>query len=437
MSAAQVPEYGAVVIVGAGQAGSEVATELRACGYNGTLTLVHEEEGVPYSRPPLSKAYLLGAAIEADLAIRPISVYAEQRIEILSGTVDSIDRDNRRVRLHDGRERSYDAVILATGGQPRRLAGGDIESAPNVHYLKTLPDATALKENLRTSSKLVIVGGGYIGLEAAAAARQLGLQVTVLEAQPRLLARVTSEPVSDFYRRLHESRGVDIRLAAQIVSFEFGASGHVTAVNLADGERVACDALLVGIGQQPRTELAEAAGLAVAEGVLVDAACRSSDACILAIGDCARQQCGADRALRRIESVDNALQQARIAAAALTGQPLPVRAAPWFWSNQFDARLQSVGIYSPDCERVVRGDPQTDSSFSVWYLRAGALVAADVVSSPRDFAAARKLVGSGAGVMPSMLADTSVPLNYLATGATGACAASRKPSNPNFIQISV
>ena len=185
MNAAQAPEYGAVVIVGAGQAGAEAATELRACGYTGTLTLVHEEEGVPYARPPLSKAYLLGAATEADLAIRPASVYVEQCIEILSGAVDSIDRDNRRVRLHDGRELPYDAVILATGGQPRRLAGCDIERASNVHYLKTLADATVLKETLRTSSKLVIVGGGYIGLEAAAAARQLGLQVTVLEAQPR------------------------------------------------------------------------------------------------------------------------------------------------------------------------------------------------------------------------------------------------------------
>jgi 3-phenylpropionate/trans-cinnamate dioxygenase ferredoxin reductase subunit len=250
-----------------------------------------------------------------------------------------------------------------------------------------------------------------------------------------LLARVTSEPVSDFYRRLHESRGVDIRLASQIASFEFGAGGHVTAVTLADGERVACDVLLVGIGQQPRTELAETAGLAVTEGILVDAACRSSDHRILAIGDCARQPCDADRTLRRIESVDNALKQARIAAAALTGKPLPVRAAPWFWSNQFDARLQSVGIYTPDCERVVRGDPQTDSSFSVWYLSAGALIAADVVSSPRDFAAARRLVGGGVSAIASKLADTSVPLNHLATSAT--CAASQVPSNSNSIQVSV
>ncbi|WP_197700396.1 NAD(P)/FAD-dependent oxidoreductase [Variovorax sp. HW608] len=425
------------MIIGAGQAGAEVAMELRACGYTGSVTLVNDEAGVPYARPPLSKAYLLGGATEADLAFRPANMYAEQRIELLSGSVESIGRESRRVRLHHGLELPYDAVILATGGQPRRLVGNDIECALNVHYLKTLPHATALKESLRTSSKLVIVGGGYIGLEAAAAARQLGLQVTVLEAQPRLLARVTSEPVSDFYRRLHESRGVDVRLAVQISSFEFAADGRVTAVVLAGGERVACDALLVGIGQQPRTELAEAAGLEVAEGVLVDAACRSSDPCILAIGDCARQHCGPDRALRRIESVDNALQQARIAAAALTGRPLPVRAAPWFWSNQYDARLQSVGIYTPDCERVVRGDPQADSRFSVWYLKAGVPVAADVVSSPRDFAAARKLVGSEASVAASMLADISVPLNYLASGANGACAAWQNPSTPSPIQVPV
>lgn len=437
MSTAQTRKDGATVIIGAGQAGAEAAVELRACGYAGSVTLVSAEAGVPYARPPLSKAYLLGEATEAELAIRPANVYADQRIELLTGTVQSISRETRSVRMRDGRELPYDALVLATGGRPRRLAGGDIERAPNVHYLKTLPHATALRESLRTSSKLVIVGGGYIGLEAAAVARQLGLQVTVLEAQPRLLMRVTSEPVSDFYRRLHESRGVDVRLAVQIASFEFGADGRVTAVVLAGGERVACDVLLVGIGQQPRTELAEAAGLEVAEGVLVDAACRSSDPRILAIGDCALQHCGQDRMLRRIESVDNALQQARIAAAALTGRPLPVRLAPWFWSNQYEARLQSVGIYTPDCERVVRGDPQADSRFSVWYLKAGVPVAADVVSSPRDFAAARKLVGSEARVTASMLADTAAPLNYLASGANGASAASRNASTHSSMEVSV
>jgi 3-phenylpropionate/trans-cinnamate dioxygenase ferredoxin reductase subunit len=436
MSTAQASDCRAVVIVGAGQAGAEAAMELRTCGYTGSVTLVNDEAGLPYARPPLSKAYLLGEATEAELALRPADVYADQRIELLSGAVESISRETRSVRLRDGRELPYDALVLATGGQPRRLAGGDIERAPNVHYLKTLPHAIALKESLRRSSKLVIVGGGYIGLEAAAVARQLGLQVTVLEAQPRLLARVTSEPVSDFYRRLHESCGVDVRLAAQIASFEFGAGGHVAALVLAGGERLACDALLVGIGQQPRTELAEAAGLEVAEGVLVDAACRSSDPCILAIGDCARQHHGPERALRRIESVDNALQQARIAAAALTGKPLPTRAAAWFWSNQFDARLQSVGIYTPDCECVLRGDPQTDSRFSAWYLKSGALVAADVISSPKDFAAARKLVSSHVRVTAAMLADPCVPLNYLATGATGACAAPGSPSISNIHHVS-
>jgi 3-phenylpropionate/trans-cinnamate dioxygenase ferredoxin reductase subunit len=434
MTTVQASDYGAVVIVGAGQAGAEVAVELRTCGYTGTLTLVNEELGVPYARPPLSKAFLAGEATEVDLAIRPASVYADQHIDLITGTVETISRDDQKVRLRDGREIPYDAVVLATGGQPRRLVGAEIQRAPNVHYLKTLTQAIGLKERLRTSSKLVIVGGGYIGLEAAAVARQLGLQVSVLEAQRRLLARVTSEPVSDYYQRLHESRGVEVRLNAQIASFEFGSDGHVTAVVLAGGERVTCEVLRVGIGQQPRTELAEAAGLAVADGVLVDAACRSSDPRILAIGDCARQPCGQDGALRRIESVDNALQQARIAAAALTGKPLPVRATPWFWSNQFDARLQSVGICASDCERVVRGDPHADARFSVWYLRAGALVAADVVSSPRDFAAARKLIDRGVKVSASVLADTSVPLNSLTTGAT--CAAPPNPSPANSTHVS-
>ncbi|HSV54305.1 MAG TPA: FAD-dependent oxidoreductase [Burkholderiaceae bacterium] len=436
MTAVETSDYDAIVIVGAGQAGAEAAVELRACGYAGTLTLLNDESGVPYARPPLSKAFLLGETSENDLAIRPASVYADLRVELVTGTVEIIDRHARVVRLRDGRVLPYDAVVLATGGKPRRLAGADVAGAPNVHYLKTLPQAIALKESLRTSSKLVIVGGGYIGLEAAAVARQLGLQVTVLEAQPRLLARVTSEPVSEFYRWLHASHGVDVRLSARIDSFESGSGGSVTAVILAGGERIACDAVLVGIGQQARTELAESAGLVVEEGIVVDATCRSSDPRILAIGDCARQSCGQDGALRRIESVDNALQQARIAAAALTGRPLPARAAPWFWSNQFDARLQSVGIYTPDCERVIRGDPQADCRFSVWYLRAGALVAADVVSSPRDFAAARKLVGGAVSVTISMLADTSVPLNYLATGATGACVAPRNPSTPDNQHIS-
>lgn len=422
MNAVASLESGRIVIIGAGQAGAEAAMELRGCGWAGSISLVNDDAALPYARPPLSKAYLLGEAAEAELAIRPASVYADQRIELVAGAVESISREAGTIRMRDGRALRYDAVILATGGQPRRLGG--LDGAPNVHYLKTLAQAFALKESLRTSSKLVIVGGGYIGLEAAAVARQLGLQVSVLEAQPRLLARVTSQPVSDFYSRLHTSRGVDVRLSARIASFEFGSGGHVTAAILEDGERIACDALLVGIGQQPRTDLAEAAGLAVEEGVIVDASCRSSDPRILAIGDCARQACGHDRVQRRIESVDNAMQQARIAAAVLTGRPLPVRAAPWFWSNQFDARLQSVGIYTPDCERVVRGDPKGDSRFTVWYLKAGVLVAADAVSSPRDFAAARKLVGSGARVHASVLADTSMPINEVVAGVTGACAAS-------------
>jgi len=434
MGAAESIAGGAIVIVGAGQAGAEAAVQLRAGGYAGALTLVNDEPGVPYVRPPLSKAYLLGDAAEADLAIRPASVYADQRIEVLTGTVESIHRHDRQVRMRDGRALPYDALILATGGRPRGLGDAALEGAPNVHSLKTLPQAIALKQSMRASAKIVILGGGYIGLEAAAVARQLGLQVTVLEAQPRLLARVTSEPVSRFYRRLHASHGVDVRLSVAVDSFEFGAGGSVTAVVLAGGERIACDAVLVGIGQQPNTELAESAGIAVAEGILVDAACRTSDPRILAIGDCARHSCGHDGSLRRIESVDNALQQARIAAAALTGRPIPVRTAPWFWSNQFDARLQSVGIYTPDCERVVRGDPQADSRFSVWYLRAGALVAADVVSTPRDFAVARKLVGGAVSV--AMLADTSVPLNHLASGAIAACAAPRTPSIPDVQHIS-
>jgi 3-phenylpropionate/trans-cinnamate dioxygenase ferredoxin reductase subunit len=397
--------------------------------------LVGDEPGLPYSRPPLSKAFLLGEAEEADLAIRPGSVYADHRIDLVTGKVVGIDRAERLVRLEDQRVLPYDALVLATGGRPRRLTAQGLDGAANVHSLKTLQDAIALKQRLRTSSRIAIMGGGYIGLETAAAACQLGLKVTVLEAQPRLLARVTSQPVSDFYRRLHASHGADIRLFARTSAFEYGSDGLVTAVILSGGERIACDLLLVGIGQVPNTQLAAQAGLAVDEGIVVDEACRTSDPRILAVGDCTRQPCGEGQAPRRIESVDNALQQAQTAAAVLAGSLVPARSAPWFWSNQFDARLQSVGIYEPTFDSVVRGDPEAGGSFSVFYLDNGSVVAADVVSSPRDFAAARKLASSRAKVSGAMLADVAVSLHSLASGVTGACAVPRASSSTS-LQVS-
>jgi 3-phenylpropionate/trans-cinnamate dioxygenase ferredoxin reductase component len=406
---------GRVVIVGGGEGGAEVAACLRKAGYDGPVTIVGEEPQLPYQRPPLSKRFLSGELSEEKLHWTPPETYDASDIELILGArAESIERAEQRVVLADGRRLRYDRLVLATGGRPRRLTLANVEhayAAANVHELRTIEDARRLRDRLRSGAQLVVIGGGYIGLEVAATAVRMGAHVTVLEALPRVLARVTAPVVSAFYQEVHRSAGVDVRTNASVVGFSI-ASGEVDAVVCQDGTRIPADAVLVGIGIVPNVELAARAGLAVDDGILVGSDCRTSDPAILAIGDCTNHPCTyVDRRVR-LESEPSTLAQARCAASLLCRTVRPHTAIPWFWSDQYDLTLQTVGLGSGHDQLVLRGDP-AERSFLAFYLRNGKLIAADAISRPREFSQLRKLLSTGAQLAADVLADASVPLAEL------------------------
>jgi 3-phenylpropionate/trans-cinnamate dioxygenase ferredoxin reductase component len=404
-----------VLIVGAGQAGAECAAALRGAGHDGPITIIGDETHPPYHRPPLSKAYLLGTTEASGLLIRAPEFYPKFDIHLRTGeTVTALDARNHTVRLGDGGELGYDRLVLATGGRARRLAMPGLAAARNVFYLRTIADVDGLRAHFVPGARLVVIGGGYVGLEIAAVARRLGLEVTVLESEPRLLARVASPPISEFFARVHREEGVDIRLEAKVTGFDFDQVGAVRAVALADGAGLPADVVLIGIGMLPNAGLAEGAGLAVDNGILVDEFCATSDPDVYAIGDCSRHPCNENGGLRRLESAPNASEQARIAASALVGQPEPYLRVPWFWSDQYDVKLQMTGLSTEFDETVVRGSTTEGRRFALFYLRDGALRAAAAVCDPRAFTAAKKLVAQRARVPAAVLADESVDLKAVA-----------------------
>ncbi|MBC2864994.1 NAD(P)/FAD-dependent oxidoreductase [Streptomyces mexicanus] len=405
-----------IVVVGAGQAGGEAVAALRMAGFEGGVTLVGDEPHLPYSRPPLSKDFLLGDVGTEVLLLRPPHFYEKHRVRTLLGrTVTKLDRDRRTITLDDGGSLTYGTLILATGGHARRLRDPMAEAAPNVHYVRTIADIERLRPELVPGARLAVIGGGYVGLEIAAVGRKLGLEVTVVEAAPRLLARVAGPDISAFVHRVHTEEGVDIRLGTTVTGFVPGDNGRVTAAVLADGTTVGADVVVVGIGLVPRDQLAADAGLDVADGIVVDEFCRTGDEAIYAIGDCTRHPCAEHGGMRRLESVQNASEQARVAAAAITDDPRAYAAVPWFWSDQYDLKLRSVGIAADYDQTVVRGSLDEGRSAAVFYLKAGRVRAAEVVSSPRDFGAAKKLVAHRAEVAPERLADLGTPLKDLLT----------------------
>lgn len=403
-----------VVIVGAGQSGAECAAALRMAKYPGEVVIIGEETHLPYSRPPLSKAYLLGESSVDELALRPAAFYEKQHIQTMLGRrVVSVDRDAQEVVLDGGDRVGYTSLVLATGGRARTLPDPVALAAPNVHALRTIADVEAIRADFVPGSRLVIIGGGYVGLEVASAARKLGLSVTVLEAAPRLLARVAGPEVSQFFFRVHTEEGVDVRLDCMAAGFDVDDSGRVTAVRLSDGTTVPTDAVLVGVGLVPNDDLARAAGLEVDDGVVVDELCTTSDAHIYAIGDVSRHPCSEHGGMRRLESVPNATEQGRLVASVIVGGPQTKVGVPWFWSEQYDFKLQSVGLASTCDQVVLRGDTEQGRSFAAFYLKDGLVRAAEVVGSARDFAAAKKLVAARARVEPTQLADLSTPLKDL------------------------
>jgi len=399
-----------VVIVGAGQAGSEVATSLRQQGYVGAITIVGDEGYLPYRRPPLSKGFLSGEDTLDSLLIRNDAMYAKLGIACrLGNAVVSIDRDARSVELQGGEKLHYAKLVLATGGYPRQMTLPGAEHS-NIHYVRSIPNILSLQQAFRPGQRLVVVGGGYIGLEAAAVGIKKGLVVTVLEAMPRVLARVAAPEISAFYEQAHRRRGVDVRTAVTIQSLE--GQDRIDAVLLSDGSRIAADLLIVGIGLVPGTALAERAGLAVDNGIVVDRYARTSDPDILAAGDCANHENEFLGRSIRLESVPSALEQARVAASTIAGKSLSSAAVPWFWSDQYDLKLQMVGLSQGYDEFVLRGDPATES-FSAYYLKDGVVISADAVNRPQDFALAKRLVAGRVRASAELLADEAVALKNL------------------------
>jgi 3-phenylpropionate/trans-cinnamate dioxygenase ferredoxin reductase subunit len=402
-----------VVIVGAGQGGAMAAIHLRQQGFAGTIALVGREDEPPYERPPLSKEYMLGDKAFDRLYIRPREFWADKAIElVLSAEVTAVDPAAQTVTLRDGRSIGYGDLVWATGGDPRRL---DCPGAglAGVHAIRDRADIDRILAELPGVNRVAVVGGGYIGLEAAAALRKLGKEVLLLEVLPRVLARVAGEELSAFFEAEHRAHGVDLRTGAGLAAIK-GESGKVTGVELADGTVEAAQMVIVGIGIIAAVSQLIAAGAVGRNGVDVDENCRTSVPHVYAIGDCAAHpNAFAGGAIVRVESVQNATDQAACVARAIRGEPQPYRATPWFWSNQYDLRLQTVGLNLGYDATVLRGDPAS-RSFTVAYLRQGRLVALDCVNMVKDYVQGRKLVEAGVTVDPAQLADPAVPLKVLA-----------------------
>jgi 3-phenylpropionate/trans-cinnamate dioxygenase ferredoxin reductase component len=402
-----------VVIVGAGHAGGSAAALLRQYGWKGPITLIGAEPVAPYQRPPLSKAWLKGDSELASLLLRPMNFYHGNGIELrLASQVISIDRAGKSVILPTNERIAYDHLILALGAHARPLPvqGHDLGG---IMALRTIADADQLKAALRPGGRLAIIGAGYIGLEVAASARVLGVEVVVIEREARVLARVASAALSEFFQLRHAAAGVRIMLNAGVAAYE-GAGGQLTAVRLTDGSRIPCAAVLVGIGAAPNDARGRSARLDCANGIIVDLAARTSDPAIHAIGDCTHRPLPLYQRAGRLESVPNALEQAKQAAADLCGRAPPTPEVPWFWSDQYDVRLQIAGLPFDAVETVVRGDPAT-ASFAIFHLSAdGVVQAVEAVNAPAEFMAGRVMIGRRKHTVAAMLRDVSCSMQELA-----------------------
>lgn len=408
-----------LVIVGAGHAGSELAVSARQSGWGGRITLQGDEPLLPYHRPPLSKAWLAGQVDAEGLLLRPRSAYEAAGIELCSGArMEAIDRANRRIELADGSTLAYDKLALCMGGRPRPLSCGGLtpnERPRNLHYLRSMADAEGIRSQLHPGVRLVIIGGGYVGLEVAASARGLGAEVTLLEVQPRVLARVAGAEVSAFYERVHRAAGVDLRTGTEVASVELH-DGAIRTVVCLDGTRLAVDLVVAGLGMLVNVEAARAAGLAEEGGIPVDEFSRTRDPHVLAAGDCTLQFNSLYGRELRIESVPNALEQARAAGSWLGGKPRPNRSVPWFWSDQYGLKLQMAGLSQGHDRCVLRGDPAT-RSFSAFYLAGERLLAMDAINRPADFMWAKRALAQVCTVDFKRLGDESVPLKDLVQAA--------------------
>ena len=378
-----------VIIIGASHAAAEAISTLRRSGWEGSITLVGDESELPYQRPPLSKAYYKGELAVEKLAIKNAEFYTTANVDLhLGRRAESIDRDNKTVLLDDGTNIDYSHLIIATGTRARYLPvdGGDL---PKVKYLRTVADVDDIKTSFKPDAKLLIVGGGYIGLEVAASAVKQGAQVTVLEAMDRVLARVTSPVISDFYQNMHAEEGVDIKLNAALDKFT--QEGEQTFAILANGDKLEFDCAIIGIGVLPNVELAQDAGLDCDNGIIVDEFTRTADSSIYAVGDCSNHPNLMYERRIRLESVPNAVAQAKTAANSICGNDVAYNQLPWFWSDQYDVKLQTAGLLQDYDDYKVEGDIAS-RKFSVSYFKGGKLIALDALNSPAEFMKSKKVI---------------------------------------------
>lgn len=405
-------EKDGVVIIGAGQAAGQAIASLRQEGFEGPITLIGDEAYLPYQRPPLSKKFLAGELPAERLYLKPDAFYEKSQVDLsLNAIVAKIDPAGHTVTTEDGRTLPYWKLILATGSRVRKLPlpGADLAG---IHYLRNIADVDRLREECQPGKRLVVVGGGYIGLEVAAVAVKLGLQVTVIETAGHVMSRVVDPIVSEFYERVHAEEGVEIRLNSAVEGF--AGEGRVEAVVCGENESVPADLVLIGVGIVPNVELAKEAGLEVNDGIVVDELCRTSDPDIFAAGDCTNHPNAIYGQRLRLESVHNAIEQGKTAAATLMGKEKPYNQAPWFWSDQYDCKLQIVGLSSGYTQAVVRGDPEAGRSFAVYYLKHGKLIAVDAVNRAPEFMAARMQVAQGVHLDPERIMDESISVKELA-----------------------
>ena len=408
-----------IAVLGGGQAAARAIQSLRMGGYDGELTLVGAEAALPYQRPPLSKAYMKGEFAEERLYFKPAAWYEDNNVDlVLSTRATAINRADRTVEIEHGGKLDYDALIIATGSRPRNLPieGANLE---HVYALRDLADVERIRPQMVAGRSIVIVGAGYIGLEAAAVAQQMGLKATVLEMAPRVLARVTSPVMSEFYENEHRRQGVDIRTETSLSKLEGTEDGAVSKAVLSDGTILDADIVLVGIGILPNEELAKDAGISCNNGILVDRDARTSDPRVFAAGDCASRPLVHFGRSGRLESVHNAIEQGKLAAAAILGKSRSVEDCPWFWSDQYDLKLQIAGLSEGYDQIVVRGNPE-DRKFAAFYLKNGTLIAVDAINSPPEFLASKKLIMSGAKISADILADTSISMKEIAAKASAA-----------------
>ena len=401
------------MIVGTGQAGFQTAASLRSEGYADPITLIGEEPHIPYNRPPLSKGFVLGTQDAESIELRPVNFYKTHQINLLCGErVVGISRAEKQIEIASGGNLSYDSLVLAVGASNRRLPvpGGDLDG---VLYLRSLAEAIFIKKRIEEAQRIVVIGGGFIGLELAAVAGALGKNVTVIEALPRVMARVVAPIISEFFRELHTGRGVKILCGATVTEIH-GANGTVKEVAVSDGSVHSADLVLVGIGVVPNIELARDAGLAISNGIAVDEYLQTEDKNIFAIGDCAEFPNAFAGGRVRLESVQNAADQAQCIAKTIAGHRTKYNSLPWFWTDQYEIKLQMAGISAGHDRVVTRGNAEA-KKLSVFYFRNGKLIAVDSINRPVDHMIGRKLIASGASLTPEECADETVDLKRIPT----------------------